>query len=62
MLIKKVSLFMLILSAAAVMESCNSSNGDRSKSGDADTVGSAQKGSSMKKDSTNGLKDTVKHP
>lgn len=57
---KKLILFMLVLSAAAVIESCNSSNGDRAKSGDADTVGAAQKSGSMK-DSTNGIKDTLKH-
>ncbi len=58
---KKISLFILILSVTAVMQACNSSNGDRAKSGDADTVGSAQHDGSAK-DSTNGLKDTLKHP
>lgn len=57
---KKITLFILILSATAMMQACNSSNGDRSKSGDADTVGSAQKSGSIK-DSTNSLKDTLKH-
>lgn len=55
---KKLILFILTLSATAVMESCNSSNGDRSTSGRADTVG--LKTGSLK-DSTNGTKDTLKH-
>ncbi|MVN20877.1 hypothetical protein [Mucilaginibacter arboris] len=61
MLIKKLSLFILILAASAVIESCNNgSNGDRAKGGEADTVGN--KGNIQMKDSTNGMKDTLKHP
>jgi hypothetical protein len=55
---KKIILFILILAATSGIEACNSSNGDRAKSGSADTVGT--KTGSMK-DSTNGLKDTLKH-
>jgi hypothetical protein len=60
MLKKKLSLFMLILSATAIMEGCaDSTNGDRAKGGEPDTVGN--KSNIRLKDSTNGLKDTVKH-
>ncbi|MGI4750501.1 MAG: hypothetical protein ACRYFB_07705 [Janthinobacterium lividum] len=55
---KKFLFFVLILATTGIMQACNSSNGDRSKSGRADTVG--LKTGSMK-DSTNGLKDTLKH-
>ncbi len=51
---------MLILSATAGMQACNSSNGDRAKAGSSDTVGS--KTNSDIKDSTNGTKDTLKRP
>ena len=57
---KKVILFMLILASTATMEACNSSNGDRAKGGEADTVG--DQSNIRLKDSTNGLKDTLKHP
>lgn len=57
---KKAIFFILILASSTFIEACNSSNGDRAKSGSADTVGAAQKNSSAK-DSTNGLKDTLKH-
>ncbi len=56
---KKIILFILILSATGGIGACNSSNGDRSKPGSADTVGQQTSGSM--KDSTNGLKDTLKH-
>jgi hypothetical protein len=58
---KKVILFMLILAATATMEACNNgSNGDRAKGGEPDTVGNQS--NIRLKDSTNGLKDTLKHP
>ncbi len=55
---KKFILFALILAATGGIQACNSSNGDRAKSGSSDTVG-LETGSA--KDSTNGLKDTLKH-
>lgn len=55
---KKIILFILIFAATGSIEACNSSNGDRAKPGNSDTVGT--KTGSMK-DSTNGLKDTLKH-
>ena len=57
---KKILLFILVLFTAAGMQSCNSSNGDKSRSGDADTVGNQS--NIRLKDSTNSLKDTLKHP
>ncbi|MGI4022590.1 MAG: hypothetical protein ACRYFA_13875 [Janthinobacterium lividum] len=56
---KKITLFMLVLFATISLQACNSSNGDRAKGGESDTVGN-QSNMSMK-DSTNGLKDTLKH-
>ncbi len=55
---KKLILFVLILTVTGGIQACNSSNGDRAKPGGSDTVG--LKTGSMK-DSTNGLKDTLKH-
>ncbi len=57
---KKAIFFVLILASSTFIQACNSSNGDRAKAGSADTVGSSQNTSSAK-DSTNGLKDTLKH-
>lgn len=59
---KKIILFILVLFATAGMQACNSSNGDRAKGGEADTVGGSAKNNGSMKDSTNGLKDTLKHP
>ncbi len=61
---KKLLFFAFILAAISMAEACNSgSNGDASRRGKSDTVGAAQKksGISAGKDSTNGLKDTLKH-
>ncbi len=57
---KKAIFFILILASSTFIEACNNgSNGDRAKGGEADTVGNQ---SNIRiKDSTNGLKDTLKH-
>lgn len=55
---KKIIFFALILAATGGIQACNSSNGDRAKSGSSDTVGLK---TDPGKDSTNGLKDTLKH-
>jgi uncharacterized protein YceK len=61
MLKRKMSLFILILSVTAVMQGCaDSTNGDRAKGGEPDTVGN--RSNIRIKDSTNGTKDTLKHP
>lgn len=57
---KKLLVFILILAGTATMQACNSSNGDRAKSGESDTVGTKTSGG-YAKDSTNNLKDTLKH-
>lgn len=57
---KKILFFTFILCATSAMEACNNgSNGDASRSGKNDTVGN--QGNIRLKDSTNGLKDTLKH-
>jgi hypothetical protein len=57
---KKILFFAFILTATSVMEACNNgSNGDISRPGRNDTVGN--QGNMRIKDSTNGLKDTLKH-
>lgn len=61
---KKILFATLIFSATSVSTACNNgSNGDASRRGKSDTVGAAQNGGGMGsgKDSTNGLKDTLKH-
>ncbi len=49
---------MLVLFVTTGLQACNSSNGDRAKGGESDTVGQSN---IRLKDSTNGLKDTLKH-
>lgn len=55
---RKFIFIALVFVATGSIQACNSSNGDRSKPGSSDTVGTS---TGSVKDSTNGLKDTLKH-
>lgn len=57
---KKITILMLVLFATVGLQACNSSNGDRAKGGESDTVGTKTSGG-YEKDSASSAQDTLKH-